>query len=74
MYNKSNEKWTIRLQTPAGAITVTAKHLVQATGVSSQKPYVPFIPDRQVYKGISIHSSDYKNGQTLANQGVKVST
>ncbi|KAH7244497.1 uncharacterized protein BKA55DRAFT_692296 [Fusarium redolens] len=71
MYNKSNEKWTVRLQTPAGAITVTAKHLVQATGVSSQKPYVPFIPDRQVYKGISIHSSDYKNCQRLANQGVK---
>ncbi|KAG7424079.1 putative indole-3-pyruvate monooxygenase YUCCA3 [Fusarium oxysporum f. sp. raphani] len=70
-YHKSSAKWTIELQTPAGAVTVTAKQLVQATGVSSQKPYVPTIANAEIYKGISIHSSGYKNGRILVGQGVK---
>lgn len=72
VYDRSSAKWTIELQTPTGVITVTAKQLVQATGVSSQKPYVPTIASSEVYKGINIHSSDYKNGRTLVDQGVKV--
>lgn len=72
VYDRSSEKWTIELQTPTGVITVTAKQLVQATGVSSQKPYVPTIASAEVYKGINIHSSDYKNGRTLVEQGIKV--
>ncbi|KAI1029183.1 hypothetical protein LB503_013324 [Fusarium chuoi] len=71
VYDRSSEKWTIELQTPTGVITVTAKQLVQATGVSSQKPYVPTIASAEVYKGINIHSSDYKNGRTLVEQGIK---
>ncbi|KAG4288489.1 hypothetical protein FPRO06_06141 [Fusarium proliferatum] len=44
---------------------------IQATGVSSQKPYVPTIASAEVYKGINIHSSDYKNARALVEQGVK---
>ncbi|RBQ77953.1 hypothetical protein FVER14953_09388 [Fusarium verticillioides] len=71
VYNTSSTKWTIELQTPAGVVAVTAKQLVQATGVSSQKPYVPDIANAEIYKGIKIHSSDYKNGRELAEKGVK---
>ncbi|KAL9568744.1 hypothetical protein ACKAV7_007058 [Fusarium commune] len=71
VYDRSSEKWKIELQTPAGAVTVTAKQLVQATGVSSQKPYVPTVANAEIYKGINIHSSDYKNGRALVEQGVK---
>ncbi|CVL02134.1 probable flavoprotein involved in K+ transport [Fusarium mangiferae] len=71
VYDRSSEKWTIELQTPAGAVAVTAKQLVQATGVSSQKPHVPTIASVEVYKGINIHSSDYKNARALVEQGVK---
>ncbi|EXA46268.1 hypothetical protein FOVG_06996 [Fusarium oxysporum f. sp. pisi HDV247] len=71
VYHKSSAKWTIELQTPAGAVTVTAKQLVQATGVSSQKPYVPTIANAEIYKGINIHSSGYKNGRIFVGQGVK---
>ncbi|KAG6983605.1 hypothetical protein FOFC_15386 [Fusarium oxysporum] len=71
VYDKSSAKWTIELQTPAGAVTVTAKQLVQATGVSSQKPYVPTIANAEIYKGVNIHSSGYKNGRILVGQGVK---
>ncbi|KAF5592964.1 K+ transport flavoprotein [Fusarium subglutinans] len=72
VYNKSSVKWTIELQTPVGVVTVTARQLVQATGVSSQRPYVPTIANAEVYKGINIHSSDYKNARALAEKGVKI--
>ncbi|KAH7192803.1 uncharacterized protein B0J16DRAFT_368996 [Fusarium flagelliforme] len=30
-----------------------------------------FMPDKHLFRGISIHSSEYKNGQILVDQGVK---
>jgi hypothetical protein len=33
---------------------------------------MPEIADRGLYKGISIHSSEYKNAEVLKEQGVKV--
>ncbi|KAG5795366.1 hypothetical protein H9Q69_005563 [Fusarium xylarioides] len=71
VYDTPSDQWKIELQTPTGTVTVTAKQLVQATGVSSQKPYVPTIANAEVYKGINIHSSDYKNARALIEQGVK---
>ncbi|QPC76862.1 hypothetical protein HYE68_007614 [Fusarium pseudograminearum] len=70
-YNKLSKKWKIKVETPTKIITVTAKHVVQATGIGSQKPHVPIIANAHDYKGIAIHSSDYRNGQRLVNQGVK---
>ncbi|KAF4452312.1 putative flavoprotein involved in K+ transport [Fusarium austroafricanum] len=70
-FDNSMGKWVLMVETPSGKILLQAKHLVQATGIASQKPYIPTISDEQAYKGISIHSSGYKNGQSLANQGVK---
>ncbi|KAF5565830.1 K+ transport flavoprotein [Fusarium phyllophilum] len=71
VYETPSEQWKIELQTPTGAVTVSAKQLVQATGVSSQKPYVPTVANAEVYKGINIHSSDYKSERALVEQGVK---
>ncbi|KAH9906805.1 hypothetical protein F4778DRAFT_723448 [Xylariomycetidae sp. FL2044] len=64
-----DNRWHIELRTPGGAYTVIAKHVVQATGVSSQKPYVPPIADEGLYTGISIHSTKFKNGDQLKTQG-----
>ncbi|RBR25261.1 uncharacterized protein FIESC28_01996 [Fusarium coffeatum] len=71
VYDKSTKRWIVKMNTPAAKFTVTAKHLVQATGIGSQKPYVPAVPDKHLFRGLSIHSSEYKNGQTLVDQGVK---
>ncbi|KAJ4123046.1 hypothetical protein NW768_010038 [Fusarium equiseti] len=71
VYDKSTKRWTVKLDTPAANLTVTAKHFVQATGIVSQKPHVPVMPNKHLFEGISIHSSEYKNGQTLVDQGVK---
>lgn len=72
-YDTTTERWQVKFQTPAGKYTATAKQLVQATGVGSQKPNMPQVADRQLYQGISVHSAQYKNAQELKNKGVKVS-
>ncbi|CAF3616981.1 unnamed protein product [Fusarium graminearum] len=70
-YNKLTNQWKIKVETPTKIITVIAKHVVQAAGIGSQKPHVPILANAHDYKGIAIHSSDYRNGQRLVNQGVK---
>lgn len=66
-----DHRWHVRLQTPAGIRAAVAHHIVQATGIGSQKPYLPPMADQQLYKGISLHSAQYKNANELKNQGVK---
>ena len=66
-----DKRWRIEFRTPAGIHTVTAKHLVQATGIASQKPYTPPIADEQLYKGVQLHSSQYKNANELKSRGVR---
>ncbi|KAL2018126.1 hypothetical protein VTK56DRAFT_1256 [Thermocarpiscus australiensis] len=65
-----DKRWHVEFRTPTGAYTVTAKHLVQATGIASQKPYNPPMADKELYKGIRIHSAQFKNGEQLRAQGV----
>lgn len=73
IYDQSARRWTVKFQTPSGLHTVVSKHLVQATGLGSQKPYLPPIADSHLYKGISVHSAEYKSATQLREQGVKVS-
>ncbi|KAI4758567.1 hypothetical protein E4T52_09246 [Aureobasidium sp. EXF-3400] len=64
-------RWKVEFRTPDGAYTVLARHLVQATGIGSQIPYTPAIPEQKVYNGVAMHSSQYKNANKLKDQGVK---
>lgn len=73
IYNQSTQRWTIKFETPAGLRTAVSKQLVQATGIASQKPYVPPVADQHLYKGINIHSTAYRSAKDLSEQGAKVS-
>ena len=73
-YEQSTQRWIVKFDSPAGLRTAVSKHLVQATGIASQKPYLPLIADQNKYRGISIHSTQFKNGKELADKGAKVST
>ncbi|KAG9603388.1 hypothetical protein KCU77_g923, partial [Aureobasidium melanogenum] len=64
-------RWRVEFKTPYGPRTTIAKHLVQATGIGSQVPYTPSIPERQAYDGAAIHSTQYKNPTLIKDQGVK---
>jgi cation diffusion facilitator CzcD-associated flavoprotein CzcO len=73
VYEPSAKKWTVKLETPAGQLTVVSKHLVQATGIGSQEHYIPKLENEGLYKGISLHSVHYKNANKLKEQGARVS-
>lgn len=65
-------QWHIKFRTGnQREAMVTARHLVQATGIGSQKPYLPPMTERQTYNGTSLHSSEYKNAKQLKAQGIK---
>lgn len=70
-YDSERKVWTVTLS-PSGK-TIECKHMVLCTGIGSWAPDMPEIPGREAYKGVSIHSAEYKNGRELAGQGVKVS-
>lgn len=74
-YNPSKKKWTIKLKATDGnqGKTIISKHFVQATGIGSQKPYLPPIEDEHLFKGLSLHSTHYTNARSLSEQGIKVS-
>lgn len=71
-YNQLAKQWTVQLRTPIGKRTVICKHLVQATGIASQKPYIPELDNSNPYEGINIHSNEYQNASKLREQGAKV--
>ncbi|RDW70455.1 Monooxygenase [Aspergillus mulundensis] len=73
-YDESTKRWSITFNTPSGQRRAISKHLVLATGIGSQKPNMPKIADAHLYRGISIHSSAYKNATVLKQQGVKTVT
>ncbi|KAK8078268.1 FAD/NAD(P)-binding domain-containing protein [Apiospora saccharicola] len=70
-YNTKTKRWTVMIQTPDHHTTVISKHLVQATGFGSQKPYMPPMQSPDLYKGVSIHSAGYKNAKELVDKGAK---
>ncbi|RAH46720.1 putative flavoprotein [Aspergillus brunneoviolaceus CBS 621.78] len=70
-YNQATQQWQIKIQTPTAQRTAIAKHLVLATGIASQQPFVPSIPNKDAYQGINIHSTQYQNARKLVDQGVK---
>ncbi|KAK7734030.1 hypothetical protein SLS53_008025 [Cytospora paraplurivora] len=69
--SQSTGVWNIRIHTPDGPKTITAKHLVQCTGITGQRPFVPKIPGKELYKGTSVHSAEYKNPKQLIDQCAK---
>lgn len=71
-YDSGTKTWTVTFQTPSKEVTVTCKHLVQATGLGSQKPRVPRLLEEGTYKGTGIHSVQFKSGEDLKNKGIKV--
>ncbi|KAJ5980851.1 Monooxygenase [Penicillium waksmanii] len=70
-YDMSTERWDIEIDTPAGKRKISSKQLVLATGFGSQKPNMPYIPGKKLYKGTSIHSAQFKSGMDLNDKGIK---
>lgn len=74
-FNTLEKKWTVKLKAADGSLgkTIISKHFVQASGIGSQKPYLPALEDQHTFKGLSIHSAYFRNAQSLLEQGIRVS-
>ncbi|KNG89349.1 monooxygenase [Aspergillus nomiae NRRL 13137] len=70
-YDLSTKLWEVKVKAPAGQQTAHCKHLVLATGIASQEPYLPKVVDGHLYQGTSLHSAQYKNGKQLTETGAK---
>ncbi|KAL4926923.1 monooxygenase [Aspergillus undulatus] len=70
-YYEVTKKWSITFQTPSGQRRAASRHLVMATGIGSQKPRMPQIAEPYLYKGISIHSAEFKSAKLLKERGAK---
>ncbi|KAK1981195.1 hypothetical protein LZ30DRAFT_593199 [Colletotrichum cereale] len=68
-YNQSTKLYTVTCLTPTGRRVATARHIVQATGIGSQKPRMPAMADTKLYKGVSIHSTAYRSAKDLKMLG-----
>ncbi|KAI1073739.1 FAD/NAD(P)-binding domain-containing protein [Whalleya microplaca] len=71
IYDQVAKQWVVKFNTPNGDKKAVCKQLVCATGISSSKPYVPSITDEHLYKGVSLHSAQFKNAKLLVEQGAK---
>ncbi|KAI1779526.1 FAD/NAD(P)-binding domain-containing protein [Hypoxylon cercidicola] len=71
LYDQVGKQWAVKFRTPDGERKIICKQLVQATGICSQKPYTPPIPGSNHYRGINIHSVQYKSGKSIVTQGAK---
>ncbi|CAN8101232.1 unnamed protein product [Discula destructiva] len=70
-FNQTTRTWNFKIRTPFGTKVVKSKHLVQSTGIGGQCGYVPDIPGAMDFKGVNIHSEQYKNPRTLSDKGAK---
>ncbi|KAK4238556.1 putative indole-3-pyruvate monooxygenase YUCCA4 [Achaetomium macrosporum] len=70
-FDQAARQWVVKFQTPAGQHTAISRHLVQATGIGSRKPYIPPMSNEGLFKGISIHSTQYRNAVELQKEGAK---
>ncbi|KAI2778207.1 hypothetical protein F4815DRAFT_494773 [Daldinia loculata] len=72
-FNTLEKKWTVKLKAADGSLgkTIISKHFVQASGIGSQKPYLPALEDQHTFKGLSIHSAYFRNAQSLLEQGIR---
>jgi hypothetical protein len=68
-YDSSRKAWQARLRTADGTErTITAKHLVMATGSVAGAPVVPKLPGLADFAGEVMHSSQFTSGRAYAGK------
>lgn len=74
VYNVTENLWTfqVAIEGQDDYTTVVCKHLVQATGLGSGKPNLPLIKDAHLYRGLQMHSAQYRKANSLKETGAKV--
>ena len=74
--NEQRNLWTVTLRRTDGTeCTLQTTHLVFATGANGVIPFTPELSNREDFKGIALHSSEYVNASAWKGlQGVVIGT
>ena len=71
-YNDDSGNWTILLRRGDGSeLTVNSQHLIFATGIESlagSQPKIPDISNASQFKGKTMHSTKFVNGQAWSGK------
>ncbi|PGH12145.1 hypothetical protein AJ79_04439 [Helicocarpus griseus UAMH5409] len=71
--DEKKKKWNLVIRRKDGETRVSARHLVLSTGATGQDAAVPAFPGREKFKGLVLHSSEYKSAsQWKGKSGVVV--
>ncbi|KAJ6546900.1 FAD/NAD-P-binding domain-containing protein [Mycena capillaripes] len=70
-YDSSTKRWTVVIDRAGECVTLNPVHIVVAAG-NLGNPFVPVIPDQDVFTGMTLHSSDYHGGKPFAGKRVIV--
>jgi len=60
-WDASKRKWSLIADCGGAPKTLEASHIIFATGAGSQRPVKPNFADEQLYKGIQLHSVNYRD-------------
>ena len=70
-FNPENQSWIAQLDRNGDPYTIQPTHIVMALGLSGF-PRVPDFPGQDQFKGLQIHSSEYKGGSGFEGQNVLI--
>lgn len=70
-YDKTSGHWDLSVNRNGTLIRLRPAHLVMASGFVGE-PRIPTIQDRDSFKGISLHASEYQGGAQFKNMNVIV--
>ncbi|TKX20531.1 pyridine nucleotide-disulfide oxidoreductase-like protein 5 [Elsinoe australis] len=74
-WKEDSRIWEIHIAGPGGERVLNANNLVLACGAYANTPVSPVWPGRGKYKGVAMHSVDYRSAKSWAGQrGVVVGT
>ncbi|EJU03907.1 FAD/NADP-binding domain-containing protein [Dacryopinax primogenitus] len=55
--------WDVVLNFSDSSKVLRFTHIVLATGINGLRPVMPIVPGLALFRGVAMHSSEYKNGQ-----------
>ncbi|KAI8297624.1 hypothetical protein K4K61_012584 [Colletotrichum sp. SAR11_59] len=70
-YDEVAKKYTVQVSTPEGTRTLSAKHVVLATGLFGDEPIVPEFKGQESFKGQIYHSKHHRSAADIPDVGNK---
>ncbi len=70
-FDDKNKEWIVNVEREGSIEILRPKQLVIATGLSG-KPKTPVLPGAELFAGVQYHSSEHRDGATLAGKRVVV--